>query len=149
MQILVFIPSYINEIKAERLRSEAFQVSELLINDPGNPLDWTPNPTNAMRIGFSDQGYNKTNLLSSTKISAFGSLNCLNLGTYSTIKNKLGLDYDFSLTLKNSTGARMIDCHPSISRFKNLNTTIRRVISYVDYSDGGKIKYGEMVLMMW
>ncbi len=33
-------PQFINEVKNERLKSEAYQISELLINDAGEPTDW-------------------------------------------------------------------------------------------------------------
>jgi hypothetical protein len=35
-----FIPNYLSELRNERIRSEAYQISELLINDPGEPMDW-------------------------------------------------------------------------------------------------------------
>ncbi|MEM7826521.1 MAG: hypothetical protein QW451_02750, partial [Candidatus Aenigmatarchaeota archaeon] len=61
--------SYLAEIKMERLRSEAYQISELLINDPGEPLNWNViNFANVRRIGLLDHTQNKTNLLSKAKL---------------------------------------------------------------------------------
>lgn len=149
IQILMFIPSYIREIKAESLRSEAFQVSELLVNDPGEPLDWTLNMANAKRIGLSDHSQNKTNLLSSIKIFALN-LNCQGQSDYENVKSKIGLDYDFSLIMiEGGTGILKIDCRPSVTKFRYVNTTIRRIVAYVDYSDNEKIKYGEMIVQVW
>lgn len=38
-RLLSFMPAYLNEIRSERVRSEAYQISELLINDPGEPME--------------------------------------------------------------------------------------------------------------
>jgi len=38
--LLSFMPTYLNEIRNERVRSEAYQISELLINDLGEPVNW-------------------------------------------------------------------------------------------------------------
>lgn len=34
------IPRFIEEVRKEDIRSKAFQLSEILINDPGNPVNW-------------------------------------------------------------------------------------------------------------
>jgi len=142
LQILIFIPSYINEIKGEGLRSEAFQVSELLINDPGQPLDWNINFANAKRIGLLDQTQNKTNLLSGSKISAFNS-SCQQ--NYDNVKNLMGIDNDFSLIMISGSETK-ISCSPPVTITRQIQTVIRRLIAY---DDGGTIKYGELILQMW
>jgi hypothetical protein len=140
IQILTFVPLYINEITAERLRSEAFQVSELLINDPGEPLNW--NSGNVKRIGLSDDKQNKTNLLSTTKIST---LNSMCKSDYNLVKEKIGLDHDFSLFLiDGKTNQIKIDCHPPVAEFRQVNITIRRIVAYEDGNS-----YAEMILQVW
>jgi len=145
IQILMFVPNYINQIKSERLRSEAFQISELLINDPGQPLDWNLNFANAKRIGFSDQLSNKTNLLSGAKISVFNT-KCQE--NYGNVKNLMGIDHDFSLILidANTGGLEIRNCRPATATIRQVNTTIRRVVAY---DDGGVVKYGELILQVW
>jgi hypothetical protein len=39
-QVLTFSPLYTKEINTQRLRAEAFQISEILVNDFGEPKDW-------------------------------------------------------------------------------------------------------------
>jgi len=144
LQILVFVPSYINEITGERLRSEAFQLSELLINDPGQPLNWHLDFLNAERIGLSDHTLNRTNLLSGAKISV---LNSKCQENYDNIKSLLGTDYDFLILLiEGGTGELKINCHPTVTKFRQFNTTIKRVVAY---NEDGTIKYGEMILQVW
>jgi hypothetical protein len=140
-QISSLIPNYINEIKAERMRSEAFQLSELLINDPGNPANWYQDFDHAERLGLSDETRNKTNLLSGDKISKFNET-CFS--SYLEVKKKLGIDYNFSLVLKDGkTGKIKINCSvPILPRY----TRITRIVAY---TENNEIKYGEMVLQAW
>lgn len=39
-QLISFIPQYLNQVNDERVRIDAYQISELLANDPGNPINW-------------------------------------------------------------------------------------------------------------
>ena len=39
-RLLSYMPAYLNELRGEKLRSEAYQLSEFLINDLGEPLSW-------------------------------------------------------------------------------------------------------------
>jgi len=38
--VISTVPSYTREIKSQLLMSEAYQISELLVNDPGEPYSW-------------------------------------------------------------------------------------------------------------
>ncbi|MEM5829401.1 MAG: hypothetical protein QW040_02190 [Candidatus Aenigmatarchaeota archaeon] len=140
-QISLFLPNYLNEIRAERMRSEAFQLSELLINDPGEPANWYVNFDNVKRIGLSDETKNVTNFLSGIKISSFFS-NCS--ANYTKIKEKLNTDFDFIVILKDNEG-KTYSCIPSVVYPRGINTTIRRVIAFRD----GDIKYGSLLLQVW
>jgi len=40
LRIINETPIFLNEIRNERIRAEAFQLSEILVNDPGEPINW-------------------------------------------------------------------------------------------------------------
>ncbi len=137
IQVLNFIPSYLAELKAERLRIEAFQISELLLNDPGHPINW--NERNVVRIGLSDERMNKTNLLSSYKI---GNLSNMCSSSYSLVKQKLGSEVDFSILITDlKTGQVKVNCRPVEGRGV-FNVTVRRVAAY----ENGFL---EVVVQVW
>lgn len=134
------VSSYLAEIRMERLRVEAYQLSELLMNDPGEPLNWNTNFLNAKRPGLLDHTQNKTNLLSKSKIDEFR-LRCqLN---YESVKSKLGTDLNFLIVLR-LEGSEAV-CSPPIVPEKSKGS-IARVFAYLD---GAEIKYGEMVVNVW
>jgi hypothetical protein len=60
------------------------------------------------------------------------------------VKKKLGIDYNFSLVLKDGkTGKIKINCSvPILPRY----TRITRIVAY---TENNEIKYGEMVLQAW
>jgi hypothetical protein len=145
-QTLKFVSEYLNQIRSERIRAEAYQISEILVNDIGDPSDWnnyigTPNEYTIKRVGLSDQNFNKTNVLLQDKINKFNS-KCSN--DYSAIKKWLASDYDFSIILirKSSPEAVLINCHPTVTAVRTINTTVRRIVSF----DSG---YGELIIQMW
>jgi len=141
-QILKFIPEYLNQIRSERIRAEAYQISEILINDPGYPSNW--NIGNVKRLGLSDQTKNLTNFLSVNKINAIGDGTNFCKPGYDNVKKWLASDYDFSITLtrKSPSEAILINCRPSIIAVRAINTTVRRIVSF-DSS------YGELIIQMW
>jgi hypothetical protein len=135
-----YTPPYINQIKVQRLKAEAYQISELLINDPGQPLDW--NPANVERVGLSDHTKNETNFLSSNKITAFSEI-CTNSIGYDTMKSKIDTDYQFNITLKDRvTGNILIKCFPPQIVGKATKAEIRRIVAF-DSS------YGELIVQLW
>jgi len=140
IQVSSFIPNYLSEVRKERMRSEAFQLSELLINDPGEPINWiSTNFDNVKRLGLSDEKENKTNFLSESKIIAFNS-NCS--ANYEKIKEKLGTDYDFSVYLFDSKGQPKIECSPNTIAFRGINITITRMVAFGN-------DFGELILEVW
>jgi hypothetical protein len=66
-QLLSYYPTYINEVRRQILLSEAYQISELLVNDVGEPASW--NLSNVKRIGLLNESLNKTNVISFLKVS--------------------------------------------------------------------------------
>ncbi len=140
LQIVNTAPIGINTIKGEFLRSEAYQISELLINDPGEPKDWTT--SNVERLGFANENFNITNYISSRKIS---DINTMCASNYENVANLLGIDmknYNFSLVMIDRTDGNVIisDCKSPLLITKSINVTIKR---YAAIDNG---HYAEMIL---
>lgn len=145
IQLQLQKPLYIREVMAERLRSEIYQTSELLINDPGYPVDWNNDLSSVKRLGLSDANVNMANFLSIDKINEIGE-NCK--PGYAKIKEWLGSEYDFSLYLidKSDNNKFLIFCYPSEIKTKGFNATITR---YVTFDKDASRHYGELVIYMW
>jgi hypothetical protein len=121
------------------MSSEAFQLSEILINDPGEPTNWPNiNFDDVKRLGLSDER-NKTNFLSESKILALNSRCSTN---YSKVKEKLNADYDFSIFLMDSKGQLKIACIPPTKIFRGINITTSRMVAFGD-------DFGELILQVW
>jgi hypothetical protein len=141
-QIMGITPAYLREIRNERLRSEAYQISEMLVNNPGEPINWHELPPEQIkRVGLSDEEENRTNLLSREKIEAFN-LNCSN---YQDIVGWVGADPEiqFSVTLINTTGYAYISCFPTVTIARAAVMAVRRVVA-IDSGD-----WGELVVQVW
>jgi len=132
-QLLNFFPAYLTQVRNERTRSEAYQLSEILVNDPGFPIDWPshiPSDIGSIkRLGLSDETQNVTNLISTSKINQFITL-CRSNG-YPTIKKLLGSDNDFSVIISiinanTSSTAAILNCTASSIIKRTINTTIVR-----------------------
>ena len=130
-QLITFIPSYLVQLRNERVRGEAYQMTEILLNDPGFPINWHA-AGGTRRIGLNDETKNVTNLISANKISALKS-QCAG-GGYSNVKRLLGTDLDFSITItviNINTGLpeAVHSCLPTAFVFRAINTTIKRFAS--------------------
>ena len=137
------IPDFIAEIKKEDSRSKAYQLSELLLNNPGQPSNW--NSVSVQRLGLSDQNYNKSNLLSLDKITNLNST-CSN--DYLKVQKLIAFDQPFSIHFYNitDTGMRnsLLECNPPLLEKTELNATVKRITSFVDSS--GRENFGELVI---
>ena len=141
-RVIVYPAGYINEIKTQRLKSEAYQISELLVNDPGEPLDWNIKPDNErIRIGLSDSNQNKTNFLSMNKIAEFNDTCNTN---YDEIKRLIGTDYQFSIFLSSSGTAstRLINCSYPGMVVKPVKFEVSRIVAFDS-------TYGELIVELW
>ncbi len=137
-QVLGFSPQYLSELKNERTKSEAYQVSELLVNDAGEPLNWYA--STPKRIGLSSNE-NKTNLLSQEKITA---LQTACQSSYESVRKLIDIDSDFSITLINLiSGTKLIDCQPAVPVIKEAKASITRIASLPDNS------FVELTIQMW
>lgn len=135
-QIISYRNLYFKEVKKDILLGEAYKISQMLVNDAGEPENWDMNVNGAKRIGLLKSGSLKTNFLSFNKVAQFHIL-CKN--NYELLKNLLGLDYDFSIVLVTNQGNYLIDC---VRPFGEEVFKIERIVAL----DDGKT-YG--VLRLW
>ncbi len=140
-RVIVYPAAYLNEINTQRLKSEAYQISELLVNDPGEPLDWNTDTASAKRVGLLDHAQNKTNFLSMDKIAEFNNT-CKT--HYDEIKRLISTDYQFSIFL-NSSGTpptRLINCSFPGSVVKPVKFEVSRIVAFDS-------TYGELIVELW
>jgi hypothetical protein len=140
------IPGFLEEIKKENIRAEAYRLSELLVNDVGDPSNWNTRPYSEIkRIGLTDQNINQTNFISKLKIQGFEQ-KCQS--SFSDIQKWVGLDKPFSVLIfdiNQITGERTLlsDCRPSLIAKSELNATVKRITAY---SDGANKKLAEIII---
>jgi len=148
LQLVNFIPQYLTQINDERVRIDAYQISEILVNDPGNPANWESR-AQIFRMGLSNESVNETDYLSLSKIEAFNNYcNPLNAsgqlvpgGGYANIRNNLTQTDNFAILLFNRTansGNLLIICQPPNSFSSPINTTFRRIVA-IDSGDIGEL----------
>lgn len=134
-----FYPEYLKNVKEEVLRSEAYRLSEMLINDDGEPKDWTGLSTNQIkRIGLSYALFNKSNLLDTAKVDAFGD-KCSS--EYDRVKELVGSDHNFYVIVNDTTGALYTKCG-SLGASDSI-AVVRRVVAF----ENGD--YGKLIVYMW
>lgn len=142
------IPNFLEEIKKENIRAEAYQLSELLVNDIGEPPNWnTLSDENIKRIGLADQNRNQTNFISKQKITGFD-IKCDS--DFSNIQKWVGLNKSFSVLIFNinqGTGSRSLlaDCTPPLIVRAALNATVKRIAAY---EEGGTKKLAEIIVQV-
>jgi hypothetical protein len=131
-----------NELKNENLRIETYQLSELLVNDPGQPANWTKVPSaQVMRIGLSSEIMNVTNYLSKDKINAFNT-NCSS--DYDRIRRLVGTEYNFLITINDTNqGLTLATCKPTVSSYSGTNVSISRIVAFDDGS------FGNLNIWLW
>ncbi len=140
------IPVFVEEVRKEAIRSDTFQISELLVNNPGEPADWSDAST-ANRIGFLDETENLGNLMSKTKIlDAIGYCKT----DYNDFRQRIGTDREFTLVVFDvniQDGSRtLIDsCTPAIGK-TSVNATIRRIATYTETN--GEKRIAELIVQV-
>ncbi len=143
------IPNFISQVEKEHVKSITYQLSELLLNDPGQPSNWGNNPGSVERIGLSDETQNKTNLLSYQKIDSLNST-CSTFQGYRDVQKLLAFDGVFSIHFYNITDAGqrevLLNCNPPSALLKKteINVTVKRITSFVD-NDRRK-NFGELIV---
>jgi hypothetical protein len=147
IELLRFVPYYLVEVDNEVMRSEAYQLSELLVNDAGSPSNWENHDAGAItRLGLSDEKANRTNMLSMTKVQSFNS-NCTTGGGYDKVGRWLDTYDSFSIVIIDSATSNVVaNCQPAAEEARVaglLNITVRRIVAF----DSGS--YGELILNLW
>ncbi len=132
LKINQYLPPFKEFVLKQRIYSEAYQLSEILVNDPGEPPDW--NLSNVKRIGLQHQ-LKKKNLVSSYKINLLNE-SCEKFG-YSFIKDKLGVpqDVDFRLSVFKDDKL-LVSC--GIDKRYSIKESLSRTV-YIDGKDYGKV----------
>lgn len=146
-QLTRFLPTYINEVNDQRIKVEAYQISELLINDPGVPSNWETlgqaRIGEIKRIGLLDMTQNKTNLVSIAKVNSLNTT-CGSVNGYNAIRGAIVTDYQFSILLIDKTnGNILVSCFPPEQLVRATKIDFRRVVSM------GLNLYGELILQLW
>lgn len=149
------IPGFIEEVKKEDTRAKTYQLSEILVNDPGEPIDWYKwSKNDIQRIGLSDENFNKTNLVSEAKINRFkNEFDCNDLVDYKYVKENLfALDKDFSIIIfeidqSNGMRTKLFSCSPHTVFKTSILSKLTRITAYYD-EDGG-MKLAEIIVQMW
>jgi hypothetical protein len=139
-QLLSYYPSYIGEMRRESIFSEAYQISEILVNDYGDPPNWHSLPLDQIkRIGFLNESIGKSNVLSLIKISKANEICNSNNLNYQKFKQLLDLknDISFIVYLNNNVVASCV--HPFGERVVKVN----RIVAF----DNGS--YGELVIWLY
>jgi len=135
--LLSYYPSYINEMKRQTTFSEAYLISEILVNDVGEPANWYSLQINQIRrIGLLNESLNKTNVISITKTRM---LNTTCNSGYRTFKQLLDLKNDISLIVYIGNNVLVNCTRPVGERVAKIN----RIISF----DNGS--YGEMIIWLY
>jgi len=144
-QLVSSVPSYLNEVNDERMRIDIYQISELLVNDPGNPINWYSSSP-ILRMGLSNESSNVTNFLSLKKIQAFNTY-CAN-GGYDNIKRNISAIGNFSILLFNRTKTSgpcvpsplcvLISCTPGVPYSSLTTNSMRRTVA-IDSNDIGEL----------
>lgn len=145
-QISNIVPTFKGQMEEQRMRLEAYQISEVLANDGGKPLQWAWQPIgNIERIGLSDHMANKTNLLNVSKIAALDEL-CESQGQQ-FLKTRMGTDLDFSVfVIDRRNNTVMLDCLPPDTNattgaplLRGTSITAARMVAF-NNNDFGEIK---------
>jgi len=143
------IPAFTGEVVKEHTRSRAFQLSELLVNDPGEPENWDASIVE--RIGLLDESSNKQNLISGDKVDELSN-NFPCPAQYDNLMKKLGMNETFSIIISKYVGETrqtIYTCDPP-AFIGTINVTIVRIVALNDtQSDpSGILKPGEVIIQM-
>ncbi len=147
-QLFQIVPVSTNNLKEESMRIEAYQVSELLVNDGGHPNDWYDETKYSLadikRIGLSDSVNNITNYLSRAKVDELKKI-CVTNGNYQAVKDKLDIQDEFSITFIEHTlpSDTTWSCGPSVLSTKRFSFNMARTVSI------GGVSFGDIVVEVW
>lgn len=139
-KLITFFPAYSDVITTQRLRAEAYQISEILINDVGQPGNWHADIPNAKRLGLSDDAANKTNLIADVKLIAFRGLCNSN---YNRVVELLDIKDGFLATVvKIKDPPERFECLPDEVSAR-IRAEITRIVAFNDGS------FGNLTVSVW
>ena len=106
LRLIQMYPRYLRSIKEEILRSDSYRISEILVNDDGEPGNWTLYGFDDWkRFGLSNESSIMPNYLSLTKIALFND-SCQDgvivSDGYGFVKDRLDAGHDFAVTINAS-----------------------------------------------
>jgi hypothetical protein len=136
-QLISYYPSYIGEMRRESIFSEAYQISEILVNDYGDPASWYSLSLDQIkRVGLLNESIGKSNVLSLIKISKANEICNLN---YQKFKQLLDLKNDISFVVYLNNNIVASCTRPFGERVVKVN----RIVAF----DNGS--YGELVIWLY
>ncbi len=144
-QLFQTVPATYTNVKEESLRIDAYQLSELLVNDGGYPLDWDTRPlAEIKRIGLSDSTKSITNYLSRSKIDRLKTI-CETPTGYQDVKNILDIQNEMSITFIEHTLPvdSMWICKSSLPSNKKTAFNVSRTVTI----DG--TAFAEIIVEAW
>jgi hypothetical protein len=133
------ISPFLEDVLKEEKRAEAFQISAVLLNDPGEPSNWDTSG-NVKRLGLANESSNMSNWIKRSKIDGMSSW-CSSINKLLAIERPFNvMVFDINL----STGARtqLAICRSPVLRIDQINATVRR---YAVYDDG---KIAEIIVQV-
>ncbi|MEM5801697.1 MAG: hypothetical protein QW350_00475 [Candidatus Aenigmatarchaeota archaeon] len=128
LQYIGNITPFTEDVLKEEKRAEAYQIADILINDPGEPINW--DTLTPKRVGLANESTNMTNWIKLSKINA---LPC-------DLLDKIFIQKPFNIMIFEvdpNTGARSIlkTCISSNLRVDQINVTVTRYAIF----DNGRI----------
>ena len=142
-QVLNTVPYFLREVRLQNLRSELFQISEILLNDPGEPINWCEDPALTERIGLLDETKNLTNFLSLEKIRGMEEV-CRD---YDKFRSLIGSERIFLISIKElESGKILAACAPANIPKKQMLTIVRN-FAFINETD--QLSIGEMNIQIW
>lgn len=137
-------PAYVREVRKEIFRSENYMISQVLINDPGEPDDWASyvgiDEGMIKRVGLLNTAKNDTNYLNATKV--VGLRNLCSGGGYGKVAARLGAFHNFSISFTDSSGSTGdFTCGPTTSG--EVMSSVKRIVAI---DNGG---YGYIFIESW
>jgi hypothetical protein len=144
------IPRFVSEVEKENIYSNAYQLSEILVNNPGQPSKWNDiNDINFKRIGLSDENLNKSNLISYVKVKELASKVCDNNNDFRYVQDKLSMNRSFSILIfnitENGNRQQLVTCVPHTFPRAAVNATIKRITAM---NNNGNIELAELIVQM-
>ena len=135
--------NYRESLKKEEVFLEAYTLSEVLCNTPGAPANWN-NPYAADVIGFLDDNYNLTGIISYDKVMSLDEDTCNQL-----IKEKLHLKRNFLLEIKDAEDPSLFTktCIPAKTYSTKITAEVKRLVAYMHPIEGPR--YAIVKIFMW